>query len=344
MTPTVRGGLWTWRGRGGPDTLPLAIPPTREGPARVGTSAQGSRRTARAPGVRSGHACHSLRGPHVRRAASVCVNVADTTCGEEGGGRREERPSPLRPIPHCGLPDSGATPSSPWDGGPPCVSRVRRPRHVRVFTSSHVDCTGPARGAGHTRLPLTGTLPPTPVDSCCPPLAAPWSGQTWRCPRSPRSAFSLHALERQERARGKVPSPSHTATLWFAGRRRNAQAGSEVLHPMGGRSRATVRQPTVWYGPQRGGPLLPPPSSPQVSATLTHTEALRAYGPRREWHACPERTPGARAARLEPCAEVPTRAGPSLVGGTARGRVSIRPSPAPPRPQPAPHSGCHRGT
>jgi hypothetical protein len=80
------------RCRGG---RPLAVPPTRERPAGVGTPAQGSRRTARAPGVRSGHACHSLRRPYARRA-SVRVNVADTTCGEGGGGRR----GPPRCGPH----------------------------------------------------------------------------------------------------------------------------------------------------------------------------------------------------------------------------------------------------
>jgi hypothetical protein len=78
---------------------PPPSPSPSRGTSTVGTPAQGSRRTARAPGVRSGHACHSLRGPHVRRAASMCVNVADTTCGEEGGGRR----GPPRCGPHhCG--------------------------------------------------------------------------------------------------------------------------------------------------------------------------------------------------------------------------------------------------
>jgi hypothetical protein len=149
------------QGRAGPTSPSLAVPPP-EGPA--GRHQHRARGAARAPGVRSGHACHSLRGPHARRA-SVRVNVADTTCGEEGEGGGRRGPPRCGPYHTVGCPTVARLrpplgwktllPACGWPTGPPIGTGTARARsRVPDPLRSPLELGEGGRGRGHRILPL----------------------------------------------------------------------------------------------------------------------------------------------------------------------------------------------
>jgi hypothetical protein len=242
-----------------------------------------------------------------------------------------------------------------------------RARHVRVFTSSHVFYY--ARGP-HPTAPLTGTgtLPHTPVDS--------WPSSRRAGQAGTGGAFS--ARSGQERARGKVPdvsgtgsSPSHRPSVLqprvmfvehpttlrhsgspaagafshsgspAAGGMRRRAARSSI--PRGGRSRATVRQPHSGVG-RRGEGL----SSLLPAGGIRHVDTHGGSSPRvrpSQGVACMSRSDAGRSCRApralrwgaDPCW--------SLSGGGDGEGGSVDPAlPCASPPQPASHSGCHRGT